>query len=549
MLIRKKRTGKSVVFAAPPWDEDSPQWQDFDGVLGADHIARQVVERVKAMDLSDLTQSYLGTGSRAFRPDLMLRIALIEVQRGRHSPSHWFQDNQENIALQWAGLGIQPSRTCWHEFAYRVSPFLLDFNRQILQQAQQQGQTTGARASLDGSLVGANGSRHQLLNAERLDKRLNQLQAALAVDETTAAETTPLADRSAPVPAAPSIALSAPLPVVPPADPAVPVPATPMPNPGWMARTPHGRQKQHQRYEKAREILQERLAANAERNPAKRQDAKKIVISVGDPEAALGRDKEKVFRPLYNCQLMCDLDSPFILSYDVFAQSSDASTLGPMVDRTAELVGHAPHTLLVDAGYVNGLDLAWCVDRNVVLHGPWQENDYSSKATEPTKQLPKEQFVWLPQENAYQCPQGHRLTPIGKEQRFHVDGRSEMQYRYRCAPAHCRECPLRKACTSNPERGRSLRRSEFEDLIVAHKARMETAEAKGLYKLRKQTVELGFADLKEHRRLRRLWGRGLERARAQVGFAVLAHNLLALESPTHRNNDPGVVVTPNEIGP
>jgi transposase len=536
MLIRKKRTGKGVHFAEPPWAEDSPPWQDFDRMLGADHVARHVVKRVMAMDLSDLTKSYLGTGSRPFRPDLMLRIALIEIQQGRHSPSHWFKDNQENIALQWAGLGIQPSRTCWHEFAHRVSPFLLEFNRQILQHAQQQGQTTGARAALDGSLVGANGSRHQLLNAERLDKRLNQLQASLAADELTGAATTPPAELSALLPATPSADLPA------------PVPTTPMPNPGWMARTPRGRQQQHQRYEKARETLKERLAANAERNPAKRQDPKKIVINVGDPEAALGRDKEKVFRPLYNCQLLCDLDSPFMLSYDVFAQSSDASTLGPVLERTAKLNGHMPHILLVDAGYVNGLDLAWCADRNVILHGPWQENDYSSKATKPTKQVPKEQFVWLPQENAYQCPQGHRLTPIGKEKRFHVDGRSEMQHRYRCAPAHCRECPLRKACTANPERGRSLRRSEFEDLIVTHKARMETAEAKALYKLRKQTVELGFADLKQHRRLRRFWGRGLEHARAQVGFAVLAHNLLALDSPAHRNKGPGVVVTPNEIG-
>jgi hypothetical protein len=166
------------------------------------------------------------------------------------------------------------------------------------------------------------------------------------------------------------------------------------------------------------------------------------------------------------------------------------------------------------------------------------------------KHLDKQQFTWLPEQNAYRCPQGQLLTPIGKERREHVDGRSEVQYRYRCAPVHCRACSVHGQCTSNPNRGRSLRRSEHEDLIVAHKARMATPEAKALYKLRRQTVELGFADFKVHRALRRFWGRGLARAEAQVGFAVLTHNLLALAgSPAPTKTEPPLAVTLMKNGP
>jgi hypothetical protein len=218
-----------------------------------------------------------------------------------------------------------------------------------------------------------------------------------------------------------------------------------------------------------------------------------------------------------------------------------------MLECMTDLTGRKPDTMLVDSGYVTGADLGLCATAGVTLYGPWQDNDYSKKKD---NHLDKDQFVWLPEENAYQCPQGHRLTPIGKERRFHVDGRSELQYRYRCLPTHCRTCPLREACTSNPERGRSLRRSEYEDLITAHKARMETPEDKQLYKLRRQTVELGFADLKEHRRIRRFWGRGLDRARAQVGFAVLAHNMVALAAPPPPGeNDQPVAVSAEENGP
>ena len=57
---------------------------------------------------------------------------------------------------------------------------------------------------------------------------------------------------------------------------------------------------------------------------------------------------------------------------------------------------------------------------------------------------------------------------------------------------------------------------------------METPEAKSLYHSCRQTVELRYADMKEHRNLRRFTGRGLRRAKAQIGATVLAHNLLAL---------------------
>jgi hypothetical protein len=57
---------------------------------------------------------------------------------------------------------------------------------------------------------------------------------------------------------------------------------------------------------------------------------------------------------------------------------------------------------------------------------------------------------------------------------------------------------------------------------------METPDAKAFMRRRGQTAEHGFADLKEHRKVRRMTGRGLDRAKAEVGTCVLTHNLLAL---------------------
>ena len=57
---------------------------------------------------------------------------------------------------------------------------------------------------------------------------------------------------------------------------------------------------------------------------------------------------------------------------------------------------------------------------------------------------------------------------------------------------------------------------------------METAEAKAVYRLRGQTIELVFADVKEHRGLRRFSGHGLARVRTEFALDVLLHNLIVL---------------------
>src|SRR6266511_3707799 len=94
----------------------------------------------------------------------------------------------------------------------------------------------------------------------------------------------------------------------------------------------------------------------------------RLVISASDPEAALGLDKEKVFRPLYNVQLIDDLDTPFILSYAVFAQPNDAGLVGALLLRAQELLGQRLRELLADTAYVGGADLQAAATAGVTVY-------------------------------------------------------------------------------------------------------------------------------------------------------------------------------------
>jgi hypothetical protein len=163
-----------------------------------------------------------------------------------------------------------------YDFRDRLAPFLEQWNGQVLQLAVEVGMTSAERAALDSSSVAANASRRQFLNEERLQKRLAAIEACL-----------PQVERGEMVPD----------------------------QPGWLAKTPAGLRQQQQRYLHAAEVMRQRQAANAGRRSSKRKPADKVLVSATDPEAALARDKENVFRPLYTVQVLRDLDSPLIFSY------------------------------------------------------------------------------------------------------------------------------------------------------------------------------------------------------------------------------------------
>lgn len=474
-------------FAAPPWTEHSDPWRQLDEQLPPDHLAREIRNAMPLLDLGPRYTTYRGRGKAPHRPDLMLAIVLFELRRGKRKPSQWYQDTHETYPLGWLGFGIRPARSCWYDFRDRAGASLDTLNATLLHQAVEAGVSTAARGALDGAAIAANASRRRLLSSERLANRLQQLEAVTTDDAQG---------------------------------------EIPGEMPGWMAKTPSSRLQQRHRYEQAQDQLATRQALNAQRPAAQRRDADKIVISPGDAEAALGLDKEHVFRPLYTVQTVRDLDSPLILAYEVFAQASDAATLPPMLRRHQHMTGRSLQDLLVDSGYVTGMDLAECAAQRVTLYGPWQAQDWSEP--KQATRFSKDHFTWRRDLGAYVCPAGQLLKQTGCHTRLCSGGRQVLMETYRGDAQTCQSCRLREPCTTSKKSGRSVQRSEHEDLIEAHRAWMETDDAKRVYRLRGQTIEIVFADVKEHRGLRRFSGHGLARVRTEFALEVLLHNLLVV---------------------
>src|SRR3954454_8103298 len=159
-------------FALPPWDDSSPQWQDIDRRLPEDHPARLIDHAVDHLDLFALFDSYAGTGSQAYRPDLMHKIVLSELHAGEQSPTRWARDVRFRDELKWLGFGICPSRSRLFDFRDRLGPLLGTFHQHVLNHATELGMTTASPAALDGTALPASASRYRLLNRATLENRL-----------------------------------------------------------------------------------------------------------------------------------------------------------------------------------------------------------------------------------------------------------------------------------------------------------------------------------------------------------------------------------------
>lgn len=486
-------------FREAPWGCDSREVLEIAQGLPAEHLARVIERGMSLIDLQPLLDSYQGRGSLAYPPQNLLAVVLYEMQQKRFSPSQWARDAKECAPVRWLLQGHVPSRTVWFNFRKRVSEDLLvRWHQQVLALALEEGMTEAKQGALDGTVLAANASRHKLVKQKKLQERLRQLREAVERDQQNL-EVKDL--------------------------------------PPWMAKTARGRRQQQDRYRHAEERMREKQERNRQKRASKRQDPNKIVVSVSDPEAAVGYDKLDVFRPLYNVQLLVDLHSPLVLTYEVFAQNGDHGTLAPMLERCADWLGHKPETVVADAGYLSGADLAVAATAGVTLIGPWQSNDYSKE--KPPRQIPKEQFVWDTAEQTYFCPQGHRLQPLGAKAHKRSGPETVMLDFFRCPAEHCQSCPLKAQCTTS-SKGRLISRSEHEELIDALRERMQTPAAKALLRQRGATVERLNADLKEHRGFRRINGRGLTFAKVETGLLLLSHNLkeIVKHQQSQRNQHP-----------
>ena len=144
---------------------------------------------------------------------------------------------------------------------------------------------------------------------------------------------------------------------------------------------------------------------------------------------------------------------------------------------------------------------------------------------------------FMPWDFSYEEANDRLFCPHGQVLR-HTTTNKEGKQIYRSTPKVCRDCPCRKECGANAKGQKVMYRHIWQEAMDLAEQLRKTELAKGIYAMRKQTIERVFADAKEKHAMRYTHHRGLARVTQWVTLKFAAMNLkkLALRLPPHSSS-------------
>jgi hypothetical protein len=165
---------------------------------------------------------------------------------------------------------------------------------------------------------------------------------------------------------------------------------------------------------------------------------------------------------------------------------------------------------VADRGYFSSPELLACHQAGITVTLP---KPLTSGAKSEGR-FGKQDFVYLPEEDAYRCPAGERLP-----YRYTNEEAGKTMRRYWTNA--CQNCSLKSQCTTGPER--RITRWEHEHLIDAVQQRLDANPL--AMRLRRETVEHPFGTMKARMGATHFLTKTLAKVTAEMALSVLAYNL------------------------
>ena len=213
------------------------------------------------------------------------------------------------------------------------------------------------------------------------------------------------------------------------------------------------------------------------------------------------------------------VDSRCNVIVNVRVTAANINDIDPLPDILRDIrkrLGYLPAYMGLDAGYHNA-----GTAHQLEVQGIQGIMGYR-RHTHKGEHYGKYRFSYDSQRNAYICPQKHLLT--------HKTTNRQGYREYYSDPKICAGCPRRKECFSEKATRRQVQRHLWQDALDQADAFTKSVRGRCLYKFRKQTIELSFAEAKENHGFRtaRMLGRNNMREQSFLTASVQNMKRIAL---------------------
>lgn len=216
----------------------------------------------------------------------------------------------------------------------------------------------------------------------------------------------------------------------------------------------------------------------------------------------------------YNAQLVVDDKNGLIVNSDVVSESNDAKQFAQQIEQANDNLDKKCEVACADAGYTDTKEKGKIDELGIKVIVP----GIRQARKEGIKPFDKENFEYNKEQNCYTCPEGHKLSCIGK-----CENKGHLLYRTKNA-AICRNCRRFGECTIS-QNGRRIRRLENEDMRLKLEKQYAEEASQVIYKRRKSRSEHPFGHMKRNLGLQAFLLRGLEGVKAEMAMYSTCFNL------------------------
>ncbi len=274
-----------------------------------------------------------------------------------------------------------------------------------------------------------------------------------------------------------------------------------------------------QRLEQALEELEKARAAKP-----KSEDKQQARVSVTDPQARVMKQADGGYAPSYNVQISTDAAAGAIVGVGATQAGSDYRELEDGVERVEENLGSVPKQLVADGGFTSRDNILAMHDSGIDFIGSLEDRSVQSAAQLERRGVAPEfwphAFVYEAGSDTYTCPAGKTLHHESK-----AKGSGKTVHSYRAPAADCLACPFKARCCPKTANGRSVCRSEDHPAVAAFMTKMQTDEAKAIYRQRGPIAEFPNLWIKAKIGLRQFRLRGLRKVGMEALWAALTYDI------------------------
>ena len=455
---------------------------DVERLIGEEHAARAVWEFVGQLDLSGYQEEVRAVEGKAGRPGweprLLISLWIYAYSEGVNSGRAIEELCEWEPAYQWLTGGRVVNAHTLSDFRVKHEGVLQELFVQSLGVLSADGLITLQRVMQDGTKIRANAAADSFRRKERVEQALKQAQEQVeAVGALSEEETS--------------------------------------------RRISKARQRAaRERQERLEQALKEfnKLAEEG-------KDKEKRRVSTSDPEARVMKQAGGGYAPSYNVEIDTDAANGVVVAVGVVQAGNDFEQLESGIERVEQNLGKTPQQVVTDGGFVSRDNIVVMKERGIEFIGPCVDeagkgqSSYDGRGVSP--EYHSSQFVYDQASDSYRCPQGKVLSYEGKEERH-----MQVSYRYRAQRSDCQGCAVRsQCCAGNRVTGRSIHRSEELAEVTEFRQKMQSEQAREIYRQRAQVAETPNLWIKEKFGLRQFSVRGLSKVGMEALWACLTYNI------------------------